>query len=90
MLNLVVLDGMVKLAFRRVLVSGALFSVLDHDEALGNAVKFVLEHNDAFKVDLQKQIDRNHSWVIPCEVELIILGASPKFNCQNKSRHLLR
>ena len=55
MLDLVVLDSMVQLAFRGVLVSGLLFCVLDHHEAFRDAIQLVLQHDHAFKVDLEHE-----------------------------------
>ena len=51
-LYLIVLNRMMHLPFRLVLHSRPLFCVFDHDEALGDSVELVLEHDDAFKIHL--------------------------------------
>ena len=52
MLNLIILNRMVHLPFSLVLHSCPLFSILDHDEALGDSIELVLEHDDTFKIHL--------------------------------------
>ena len=55
MLDLVVLDRVVKLPLAVVLIGCLLFGVLDQDQALGNSVELVFQHYHAFKVDLKEE-----------------------------------
>ena len=52
MLDLVVLDGMVQLAFGLILKCGLLLRILDHNQALAYPIELVLEHDHALKIDL--------------------------------------
>ena len=51
-LYLIILNRMVHLPFSLVLHRCPLFSILDHDEALGDSIELVLEHDDTFKIHL--------------------------------------
>ena len=51
-LDLIVLDCVVQLAFRRVLVRGLLLCILDHKKTLADSNQLVLEHDHTLKVHL--------------------------------------
>lgn len=48
---MIILDGVVKLALVVILDGSLLLGILNQDQALANAIKFIFEHDHALEID---------------------------------------